>query len=68
MAVMHLRAASAPFAGPIILDYVAFDDPHTIDVDSAGNLYVVEVFNNRLEKFIPREPADKSRLIGTKLF
>jgi DNA-binding beta-propeller fold protein YncE len=44
----------------------AFDDPHTIDVDSAGNLYVVEVFNNRVEKFIPREPADKSRLIGTK--
>jgi DNA-binding beta-propeller fold protein YncE len=43
-----------------------FDDPHTIDVDSAGNLYVVEVYNNRVEKFIPREDADKSRLVGPK--
>jgi len=31
-----------------------------------GNLYVVEVCNNRVEKFIPREDADKSRLIGQK--
>jgi len=43
-----------------------FDDPHTIDVDSAGNLYVVEVFNNRVEKFVPREGADKTRLVGKK--
>jgi peptidylamidoglycolate lyase len=43
-----------------------FDDPHTIDVDAAGNLYVVEVFNNRVEKFVPREGADKSRLVGQK--
>jgi peptidylamidoglycolate lyase len=43
-----------------------FDDPHTIDVDSLGNLYVAEVFNNRIEKFVPREDADKSRLIGEK--
>ncbi|HTH82767.1 MAG TPA: peptidyl-alpha-hydroxyglycine alpha-amidating lyase family protein [Mucilaginibacter sp.] len=43
-----------------------FNDPHTIDVDSAGNLYIVEVFNNRLEKFVPREGADKSRLVGEK--
>ncbi len=43
-----------------------FDDPHTIDVDSSGNLYVVEVYNNRVEKFVPREDADKSRLIGQK--
>jgi len=45
----------------------AFDDPHTIDVDSSGNLYVVEVYNNRVEKFVPRDGADKSRLIGQKL-
>ena len=43
-----------------------FDDPHTIDVDSLGNLYVAEVWNNRVEKFIPRQDADKSRLIGQK--
>jgi DNA-binding beta-propeller fold protein YncE len=43
-----------------------FDDPHTIDVDSAGNLYVVEVYNNRVEKFVPRQGADKPRLIGQK--
>ena len=43
-----------------------FNDPHTIDVDSAGNLYVVEVFNNRVEKFVPREGADKARLVGKK--
>jgi DNA-binding beta-propeller fold protein YncE len=43
-----------------------FDDPHTFDVDAAGNLYLVEVFNNRLEKFVPREGADRSRVIGPK--
>jgi peptidylamidoglycolate lyase len=43
-----------------------FDDPHTIDVDSSGNLYVAEVWNNRVEKFVPREGAGKSRLIGQK--
>jgi DNA-binding beta-propeller fold protein YncE len=42
------------------------DDPHTIDVDSSGNLYVVEVYNNRVEKFVPREDADKSRLVGQR--
>jgi tripartite motif-containing protein 71 len=43
-----------------------FDDPHTIDVDASGNLYVAEVWNNRVEKFVPREGADKSRLVGQK--
>jgi peptidylamidoglycolate lyase len=43
-----------------------FDDPHTIDVDPAGNLYVVEVYNNRVEKFVPRDDADKRRLVGQK--
>jgi DNA-binding beta-propeller fold protein YncE len=43
-----------------------FDDPHTLDVDAAGNLYVVEVYNNRVEKFVPRADADKSRLIQPK--
>ena len=43
-----------------------FDDPHTIDVDPSGNLYVAEVWNNRVEKFVPRPGAGASRLIGKK--
>ena len=42
------------------------DDPHTIDVDADGNLYVAEVWNNRVEKFVPRPDADKARLVGQK--
>ena len=43
-----------------------FDDPHTVDVDSSGNLYVVEVYNDRVEKFVPQQGADRSRLVGQK--
>ena len=43
-----------------------FDDPHTIDVDPSGNLYVAEVWNNRVEKYVPRPGASASRLIGKK--
>ncbi|HET7085872.1 MAG TPA: peptidyl-alpha-hydroxyglycine alpha-amidating lyase family protein [Rhizomicrobium sp.] len=43
-----------------------FDDPHAIDVDADGNLYVAEVWNNRVEKFVPRAGADRSRLIGPR--
>jgi hypothetical protein len=30
------------------------------------NLHIAEVYNNHVEKFIPRDDADKSRLIGEK--
>ena len=43
-----------------------FDDPHTIDVDLSGNLYIAEVWNNRVEKFAPRPGANAARLIGKK--
>ena len=43
-----------------------FDDPHYISTDSEGSLYVA-IFSNlkvRVEKYVPRPGADKSRLIG----
>jgi DNA-binding beta-propeller fold protein YncE len=42
----------------------AIDNPHKFSVDSAGNLYVVDYNNNRLQKYIPRPGGDRRRLIG----
>lgn len=43
------------------------DNPHQFDVDSAGNLYVADANNNRIQKFVPRKNADPSRLIGQEV-
>jgi hypothetical protein len=40
------------------------DNPHKFSVDAAGNLYVVDYNNNRLQKYQPRANADRSRIIG----
>ncbi len=44
-----------------------FDDPHTFDLDSEGNVYLADTFNNRVDKFTPKPGADKSRLIAPKV-
>jgi hypothetical protein len=44
-----------------------FDAPHDMAVDDAGNFYVAEAWNNRVEKFAPDPNADQSRLF-TKPF
>jgi len=44
----------------------AFDDPHDLSVDAAGNLYV-SIYSMQkvgLEKFAPKPNADQSRLVG----
>jgi DNA-binding beta-propeller fold protein YncE len=43
-----------------------FDDPHYISVDSEGNLYVANFSNLKVgvDKYVPRQGADRSRLIG----
>lgn len=41
----------------------AMSNPHKFSVDSEGNLYVVDYNNNRLQKYVPRPDADRSRLI-----
>ena len=38
--------------------------PHSFGVDSAGNLYVANGLNHRVEKFVPKPNADPARLIG----
>jgi sugar lactone lactonase YvrE len=41
-----------------------FDDPHTMTVDSEGNLYVADVYNETVKKFVPKPNADPARLVG----
>ena len=45
----------------------AFDgglsSPHGMSVDQEGNLYIADFFNTRVQKFMPRQGADRSRLI-----
>lgn len=42
----------------------AFDNLHNFDVDSNGNLFVADAWNNRIQKFVARADADPARLIG----
>jgi DNA-binding beta-propeller fold protein YncE len=42
----------------------AFDNLHSFDVDDAGNLYIADAWNNRVQKFVPRQGADPARVIG----
>ena len=44
-----------------------FDGPHGFTVDQEGNLYVVEVFNGRIQKFRPKPGADPARLVGQEV-
>jgi hypothetical protein len=44
-----------------------FEGPHQFSVDQEGNLYVAEVFNGRVQKFRPKQGADKNKLIGQEL-
>lgn len=43
------------------------DNPHQYDVDNAGNLYVADANNNRIQKFTPKKNADKARLVGQEV-
>jgi DNA-binding beta-propeller fold protein YncE len=46
-----------PYAGQ-------FGGPHALTVDQAGNLYIAEVFNGRVQKFRPKKGADPSKMVG----
>ena len=43
------------------------DNAHQFDVDNAGNVYVADANNNRVQKFVPKKGADKAHLIGREL-
>lgn len=43
------------------------DNPHQYDVDNAGNLYVADANNNRVQKFTPKAGADKAKLMGQEV-
>jgi DNA-binding beta-propeller fold protein YncE len=43
------------------------DNAHQFDVDNAGNVYVADANNNRVQKFVPEKGADKAHLIGREL-
>ena len=38
--------------------------PHAFSADPEGNLYMANGLNHRVEKFVPKPGADKSRLVG----
>ena len=42
----------------------ALDNPHDFDVDENGNMYQADAWNNRLQKFVPGEDVDSTRVIG----
>jgi DNA-binding beta-propeller fold protein YncE len=44
----------------------AFNNNHKFSVDPEGNLYVADYQNYRIQKFVPKKDADKSRLIGPR--
>ena len=48
-------------------DYGHFNGPHSLTTDQDGNLYIAEVFNGRVQKFVPRPGADSAKLVGQQL-
>lgn len=40
------------------------DNPHQFAQDSKGNLFVADAWNNRVQKFMPKPGADKSKLMA----
>jgi DNA-binding beta-propeller fold protein YncE len=40
--------------------------PHDFSVDSEGSLYVSNGFNHRIDKYVPKKNADRSRLVGQR--
>lgn len=43
------------------------EGPHQMSVDQDGNLFVAEVFNGRIQKFVPRPGADPAKMVGQEL-
>jgi streptogramin lyase len=41
-----------------------FEGPHQFTVDQAGNLFVAEVFNGRVQRLKPKAGADPAKLVG----
>jgi len=41
-----------------------YNGPHDFSVDSEGSLYIDMGFGHRIEKYVPRPGADRSRLVG----
>ena len=41
-----------------------FNNAHDFAVDSEGSLYIVQAQNHRVEKYVPKRDADRSRLVG----
>ena len=41
--------------------------PHQITTDQDGNLYLAEVFNGRVSKFVPKKGADPAKVVGQEL-
>ena len=44
----------------------AMATPHDFAVDAEGNLYVSNGFNHRVDKYVPKPNADRSRLVGPR--
>jgi peptidylamidoglycolate lyase len=42
----------------------AMDNPHSFALDQDGNLYIADAWNNRVQKFVPSDNADKARLVA----
>ena len=40
-----------------------FWEPHQISIDSEGSVYIADSFGGRTQKYVPRQDADRSKLI-----
>ncbi len=42
----------------------ALDNPHSFDVDENGHMYLADAWNNRIQKFVPADDTDPTRIIA----